>query len=146
MVLLASLLNNFVQKEKQAEQERRQDIQEKETLKFSSGNPDKKQFKSSVSYQSVADTIMKLSLIAIIFYLICGGIAAYSSWNSNGKIGYGKTRRVFYAIFAFLCPFEYLTIHLTYKTDLLKYMERTKTEFVEIVPSPTSASAPVSPQ
>jgi hypothetical protein len=35
---------------------------------------------------------------------------------------------------------EYITIYFTYKSDLLKYMERTKTEFVEVIAPPAVAS------
>lgn len=75
----------------------------------------------------------------IILYCICGCIAAYFSWQHNSKIGWTTGYKILFAIFAFFCPFEYITIYFTYKSDLLKYMERTKTEFKEAVASPVAS-------
>lgn len=135
MVLLATILNNYVNTEKKKEEERKEEILKYQSFKASQSG---KNFKST-NPQTVLDNIMKLSLMLIFFYILCGCVAAYMSWTSNGKIGYSKTKRFFFAAFAFFCPFEYLTIHMTYKSDFLMYMERTKTEFVELNnPSPPS--------
>ena len=118
MVLLAKILNDAYknQNEKNLEKELR--------LQSSSG---KKSFKSTSS--------SNFSMGFIVLYFLCGIAAAYFSWKHNSKIGWTSGYKFLYATFAFLCPFEYVSIYLTYKSDILKYMERTKTEFVEIIPT-----------
>jgi hypothetical protein len=78
--------------------------------------------------------LQPISKTPIIIYFTFGIFAAYLSWTSNKKIGRGIASRVIFAIFSFFFPFVYFYIHVVYKSDILTYMERTKTEFVEIVP------------
>lgn len=118
MVLLAKILNDAYKNQKEK-------ILEKE-LKLQSSN---KSFKSTSSSSS-------FSMGFVVLYFLCGIAAAYFSWKHNSKIGWTSGYKFLYATFAFLCPFEYVSIYLTYKSDILKYMERTKTEFVEIIPTP----------
>ena len=106
---------------------------------LSKQNIDEKKLRA-VSASKIKDDIVKLSIGMLLLYVLCGGIAAYFSWKHNSKIGWTTVYKVLFAIFAFFCPAEYVTIYFTYKSDLLTYMERTKTEFVApvVVATPTS--------
>ena len=126
MVLLAKLFNDYVDKQNKNVKEKL--IQ----LQASQKSGDKMTLKAT-SVKKMKDDIAKLSIGIILLYCLCGGVAAYFSWQHNGKIGWTTGYKVAFSIFAFFCPFEYITIYFTYKSDLLKYMERTKTEFVEVV-------------
>lgn len=135
MVLLAKLFNDYID-------DKNKNVKEKSIqLKASQKSGDKMTLKST-SVDKLKNDIINLSIGMIILYCICGGIAAYFSWQHNSKIGWTTGYKILFAIFAFFCPFEYLTIYFTYKSDLLKYMERTKTEFVEPVASPVASVSP----
>lgn len=116
MVLLAKIIGDVYKK----------NYENSDNLKLQSNN---KKFKSTSNETS------SFPIIFIILYFLCGGFSAYLSWKHNSKIGWTTGYKVLFSTFAFFCPFEYLSIYLTYKSDMLKYMERTKTEFVEIAPS-----------
>jgi len=137
MVLLAKLFNDYIDKENKNVKEK--SIQ----LQASKNKGDKVTLKStSISVDKMKNNIINLSIGMIILYCLCGGVAAYFSWNHNSKIGWTTGYKILFSIFAFFCPFEYITIYFTYKSDLLKYMERTKTEFVEVAKqSPSVAPA-----
>ena len=120
MVLLATLLNNYRNSDK---------VDEKSMQFKSSKQNDKNMNLKSTSIDTIKDNVAKLTIGVIIIYCFCGAIAVYFSWTHNTKIGWTTGYKVLFAIFAFFCPFEYLTIYFTYKSDLLKYMERTNTEF-----------------
>jgi hypothetical protein len=135
MVLLAKLFNDYINQENKNLREK--SIQ----LQASKNNGDKLTLKStSISPDKMKNNIINLSIGMIILYCLCGGVAAYFSWNHNSKIGWTTGYKIPFAVFAFFCPMEYITIYFTYKSDLLKYMERTKTEFVEVIAPPAVAS------
>ena len=123
MVLLANLLNNYINSEKliKLQSEKNEENINLKSTKNSSG----------------------ITIVLLVLYFICGGIAAYFSWTHNSKIGWTTGYKVLFASFAFFCPFEYLSIYFTYKSDFLKYMERTKTEFVKVVTPPSVPSPSV---
>ena len=135
MVLLAKILNDTINNKKNTETEKAE-----KTIKLQSSkqNVDEKKLRA-VSVSKIKDDIVKLSIGMLLLYVLCGGIAAYFSWKHNTKIGWTTVYKVLFAIFAFFCPFEYLTIYFTYKSDLLTYMERTKTEFITPLVSPPVA-------
>jgi hypothetical protein len=136
MVLLAKILNDIVDNRKNTETEK---SEKSIKLQSSKQNIDEKKLRA-VSASKIKDDIVKLSIGMLLLYVLCGGIAAYFSWKHNSKIGWTTVYKVLFAIFAFFCPAEYVTIYFTYKSDLLTYMERTKTEFVApvVVATPTS--------
>ena len=136
MVLLAKILNDIVDNRKNTETEK---SEKSIKLQSSKQNVDEKKLRA-VSASKIKDDIVKLSIGMLLLYVLCGGIAAYFSWKHNSKIGWTTVYKVLFAIFAFFCPAEYVTIYFTYKSDLLTYMERTKTEFVApvVVATPTS--------
>ena len=140
MVLLAKILNDIIDNRKNTETEKAE-----KTIKLQSSkqNIDEKKLRA-VSASKIKDDIVKLSIGVLILYILCGGIAAYFSWKHNSKIGWTTGYKILFAIFAFFCPSEYLTIYFTYKSDLLTYMERTKTEFITPLVSPPVA-VPISP-
>lgn len=129
MVLLAKLFNDYVD-------EKNKNVKEKSIQLQASKNGGDKMTLKATSVEKMKNDIINLSIGMIILYCICGGIAAYFSWKHNSKIGWTTGYKIPFAIFAFFCPMEYITIYFTYKSDLLKYMERTKTEFTEAVASP----------
>ena len=132
MVLLAKIFNDYID-------DKNKNVKEKSIqLKASQKSGDKMTLKAT-SVDKLKNDIVNLSIGMIILYCICGGIAAYFSWQHNTKIGWTTGYKVAFSIFAFFCPMEYITIYFTYKSDLLKYMERTKTEFVEPVASVSQA-------
>lgn len=116
MVILAKIISDVYTKKS-------------DNLKFQSSD-DKKKLKLSSTESS-----SNFPIIFIILYFLCGGACAYFSWKHNSKIGWTTGYKALFSAFAFFCPFEYVSIYLTYKSDMLKYMERTKTEFVEKLPS-----------
>lgn len=135
MVLLAKILNDTINNKKNTETEK---AEKKIKLQSSIQNVNEKKLRA-VSVSKIKDDIVKLSIGMLLLYVLCGGIAAYFSWKHNTKIGWTTVYKVLFAIFAFFCPFEYLTIYFTYKSDLLTYMERTKTEFITPLVSPPVA-------
>ena len=132
MVLLANVLNNYINSEKKNNEK---------SIKLESErtNEENINLKSTPTKNSSG-----ISIVLLVLYFICGGIAAYFSWKHNSKIGWTTGYKVLFASFAFFCPFEYLSIYFTYKSDFLKYMERTNTEFVKVVTSPSVSSSSVS--
>lgn len=141
MVLLAKILNDIVDNTKNTETEK---SEKHIKLQSSKQNVDEKKLRA-VSVSKIKDDIVKLSIGMLLLYVLCGGIAAYFSWKHNSKIGWTTGYKILFAIFAFFCPTEYLTIYFTYKSDLLTYMERTKTEFIApvVVESPVVATPTV---
>ena len=135
MVLLAKIFNDYVD-------DKNKNVKEKQIQLQSSRKTGDKMTLKSTSIEKMRNDIISLSIGMIILYCICGGVAAYFSWQHNTKIGWITGYKIPFAIFAFFCPMEYITIYFTYKSDLLKYMERTKTEFTEVVASPVASVSP----
>ena len=134
MVLFAKILNDIIDNKKNTETEK--------TIKFqqSNQNVDEKKFRANSSSENKVSSNGTGMLLFLLFYFLCGSIAAYFSWKHNSKIGWTNGYKILFAIFAFFCPTEYLTIYFTYKSDFLTYMERTKTEFIPpVVSLPVSA-------
>lgn len=97
-------------------------------------NEDKVKFKTgNEDVNKAAATAFRIFLLFLFIYFLFGAYAAYHSWNANKKIGWSTGYRVLFSLFALIFPFNYLVIYLTYKSDLLLYIKRTKTEFIDIV-------------
>ena len=129
MVLLAKVLKTIYDNEKTNQTEK--------TIKFQAKmkRGEKVNLKAASGEEAVK-TLLTILLVIVIIYLIVSFTAMYFSWKHNTKIGWGTAYKVMFAFFAFLFPFEYISIYLTYKSDFLKYMERTNSEFVEpVVPN-----------
>lgn len=138
MVLLAKIFNDYVNEQKNVK---------KSFNLHSSKNGDKMILKSTTDEPKPKpnENIAKISVGFIVLYFLCGGVAAYFSWKHNSVIGWTTGYKVAFSTFAFFCPIEYISIYFTYKSDFLKYMERTKTEFIDtVVPSVSSISKDVS--
>ena len=88
-----------------------------------------------LTHEEFKSKMLKLSVILISIYLILSFTASYFCWKHNTKIGWGTASKILFSLFVIFMPFEYLIMYLTHKSDLLTYMERTNTEFIEpIVP------------
>jgi hypothetical protein len=131
MVLLANILNNYINSEKKNNEK---------SIKLQSERTNGE----NINLKSTPIKNSSGTIVLLILYFICGCIAVYFSWKHNSKIGWTTGYKVLFASFAFFCPFEYLSIYFTYKSDFLKYMERTNTEFVKVVTSPSVSSPSVS--
>jgi len=130
MVLLAKVLKTIYDNEKTNQTEK--------TMKFQAKmkRGEKVNLKAASGEEEAAKTLLIILSVIVIIYLIISSMAMYFSWKHNTKIGWGTSYKVMFAFFAFLFPFEYISIYLTYKSDFLKYMERTNSEFVEpVVPN-----------
>jgi hypothetical protein len=128
MVLLAKLFKDIYDNQKIKEKDRLINLKQKKGILKSTSQ-------ESID-KEVKDDSLTILVILLVIYLIMSFTAAYFSWKHNTKIGWGTGAKIIFALFVFLIPFEYLSIYLTYKSDLLTYMERTNTEFVPPIVSP----------